>query len=62
METCEMVESRQLTKSYTALRTYVNGDECDSIDTGTWLVVSGGIGNLEAILINLQRPDFGFEG
>jgi hypothetical protein len=26
----------------------------------TWLV--GGIGNLEAILINLQRPNFGFEG
>ena len=36
--------------------------EFDSVETGTWLVVFGGIGNLEAILINLQRPDFGFEG
>jgi hypothetical protein len=26
----------------------------------TWLV--GGIGNLEAILIDLQGSDFGFEG
>jgi hypothetical protein len=26
-----------------------------------WLVVVGGIGNLEAILIDLQRPDFGLE-
>ena len=27
-----------------------------------WLVFSGGVGNLEAILIDLQRPNFGFEG
>ena len=27
-----------------------------------WLVVFGRIGNLEAILIYLQRPNFGFKG